>query len=68
MTGNLVYAMMTEVNPQGLAERGGVGKPKKATKKECAYIKRKKTTTFHFLYKPFNSSKTCVKQKSAVSG
>ena len=26
---NLVYAVMTEVNPQGLEERGRVGRPKR---------------------------------------
>ena len=30
---NLVYAMMAEVNPQGLEERGGVGKPKRPQRK-----------------------------------
>jgi len=32
---NLVYAMMTEVNPQGLEERGGVGKPKRPQRKNA---------------------------------
>ena len=32
---NLVYAMMAEVNPQGLEERGGVGKPKRPRRKNA---------------------------------
>ena len=32
---NLVYAMMAEVNPQGLEERGGVGKPKRPQRKNA---------------------------------
>ena len=32
---NLVYAMMTEMNPQGLEERGGVGKPKRPQRKNA---------------------------------
>lgn len=32
---NLVYAMMTEVNPQGLEERGYIGKPKRPLRKNA---------------------------------
>ena len=35
---NLVYAMMTEVNPQGLEKRGGDGKPKRPQRKNVCNI------------------------------
>ena len=45
---DLVYAMMKEVNPEGLKQRGGVGKPKKA--------RRDKVFTSH-VSKPANADK-----------
>ena len=43
---SLVYAMMTEVNPHGLEERGGVRKPKKPQRKNAFISKVSKPQLF----------------------
>ena len=51
---DLVYAVMMEVNPQGLEERGGVGRPKRAPRNKVytsqVSIHRNKTNLICSLY------------------
>ena len=51
---DLVYAAMMEVNPQGLEERGGVGRPKRALRNKVymsqVSIHRNKTNLICGLY------------------